>query len=110
MTDPGRETGPVRGEPRRPPGPGIGSPVLITAISAVVFAGATIALLRGELSTALAELASGVALLAFGATVYGILQIVLRLIESAGERRRVAREVSERRWADRASKPPGSPG
>ena len=83
--------------------------MLITVASAMVCAGATIALIRGELPTAYAELAAGVALLAFGATVYGLLRTVLVLVESAGERRRVAREVSERRKVDRADDPPAPP-
>jgi hypothetical protein len=47
-----------------------------------------------------------VALLSFGVVVYGILQIILALIESAGERRRIERETSERRAVARPDEPP----
>lgn len=90
-----------------PPGlrSGLRGTVLFTIFSVVVLAAATTALLRGDLPTLAAELSAAVALLAFGATVYGTLRIILAMVESAGERRRQAREVSERRKGDRARKP-----
>jgi hypothetical protein len=53
--------------------------------------------LRGNLSETKAEIAAGVALLTFGLLIYGVLQMILSLIESAGERRRQQREATERR-------------
>ncbi len=79
--------------------------VVFTVFSAVALAAATMALLRGDLPTLAAELSAAVALVAFGVMVYGILRIILAMVESAGERRRQAREVSERRKGDRARKP-----
>ena len=102
MTDPGPVDQPARGQPRRPTGIGIRRALFITLASGVVLAVAIVELQRSELSTTLAELAAIVALLAFGATVYGLLRTILVLIESAGERRRRAREVTERRHGDRA--------
>lgn len=84
---------------------GLRATVLVTVLSAVTLAAATIALLREDLPTLAGELSAAVALLAFGVMVYGILRIILAMIESAGERRRQAREVSERRKGDRARKP-----
>jgi hypothetical protein len=81
---------------------GIRPALLITLASGVVLAAAIVELQRGELSTTFAELAAIVALLAFGASVYGLLRTILVVIESAGERRRQAREVTERRHGDRA--------
>jgi hypothetical protein len=78
---------------------------LVTVLSIVVLAAAMMAMLRGDLPTLAAELAAAVALLAFGVVVYGILRIILAMVESAGERRRQARAVSERRKGDRARKP-----
>jgi hypothetical protein len=80
---------------------GIRPALLITLASGVVLAAAIVELQRGELSTTFAELAAIVALLAFGASVYGLLRTILVVIESAGERRRQAREVTERRHGDR---------
>jgi hypothetical protein len=80
---------------------GIRPALLITLASAVVLAAAIVELRRSELSTTLAEVAAVVALAAFGATAYGVLRTILVLIESAGERRRQAREVTERRRSDR---------
>ena len=81
---------------------GIRPALFITLASGVVLAAAIVELRRGELSTTLAEVAAVVALLAFGAAVYGVLRTILILIESAGERRRQAREVTERRRSDRS--------
>lgn len=96
--------------PRRTPQPasGLRAAVLITIVAAVVFGVAMYELLRGELSTFRAELSAAVALVAFGVAIYGLLQIILALIESAGERRRQAREATERRKAARVTRPPGS--
>jgi hypothetical protein len=77
----------------------------VTIVAVIVFAGSTFALLREDLSTTSAELAAVVALVAFGVTVYGLLRTLLVLIESAGERRRQAREATERRHGSRAQKP-----
>jgi hypothetical protein len=79
--------------------------LLLTVVSAIAFAAATIALLRGQLSTTLAEVIAALALAAFVVMVYGLLRLVLGLVETAGERRRQEREVSERRKGARARKP-----
>ena len=104
MTDPtpSQERAPVSTPSLRS---GLRGTVIFTVLSVVALAAATMALLRGELPTLAAELSAAVALLAFGAMVYGILRIILAMVESAGERRRQAREVSERRKGDRARKP-----
>jgi hypothetical protein len=80
---------------------------VITIVATIVFAVATYELIRAELSTTLAELSAVTALLAFGVLVYGLLLIILALIESAGERRRIERETSERRAIQRPPTPPG---
>lgn len=104
MTDPPTPSQAARGQPRQPPGTGLRRALLITLASGVVLAIAIVELRHSDASTTLAELAAIVALLAFGGTVYGLLQTILVLVESAGERRRQAREVSERRHGDRAQK------
>jgi hypothetical protein len=42
-----------------------------------------------------------VALSGFGVTAYGLIQAVLAVVDSAGERRRHDRDVTERRTGDR---------
>jgi hypothetical protein len=105
MTDPTPSD--ERAPASTPPGlrSGLRATVLVTVSSAIVLAAAMTAMLRGNIPTLAAELAAGVALLAFGVMVYGILRIILAMVESVGERRRQARLVSERRKGDRARKP-----
>jgi uncharacterized protein (DUF2062 family) len=87
---------------------GLRAAVVIAVVAGVVFGVATYELIRGDLSTFRAELSAVVALVAFGVTIYGLLQIILGLIESAGDRRRQEREATERRKAARVTRPPGS--
>lgn len=79
--------------------------ILLTVVSAIALGAASFALIRGELSTASAEAAAVGALLAFCVLVYGVLRMILVVVESAGERRRQAREITERRQGDRARQP-----
>ena len=88
------------------PGQGLGAAAVLAVISAIVFAVATWKLIKGDLSTSWAEISAAVALVSFGFLVYGLLRMILAFIETASERRRQAREVSERRKGDRARKPP----
>ena len=109
MTEPGQVDSPVRGKPRRPPGLGIGPALLVTIVSVVVCVVSTVALVRREISTGFAELLAVVVLVSFGFAVYGLLRMVLALIETAGERRRHARAVTERRKQERTETPGSSP-
>lgn len=88
------------------PGQGLVSAAVLAVVSAIVFGVATWELVKGNLSTTWAELSAAIALVAFGFTIYGLLRMVLAFIETATERRRQAREVSERRHGARARKPP----
>jgi uncharacterized protein HemX len=81
------------------------SSLLITLFSAIAFAASLYAVVRTQLSTTEAELAALAALATFGLMVYGLLQTLLTLVESASERRQRAREATERRHGDRAQKP-----
>ena len=91
---------------RKPPGSGLRSAIVITVVATIVCIVSTYELIRADLSTTLAEISAVVALLSFGVGVYGVLQIILALIESAGERRRIERETSERRAVRRPDDPP----
>ena len=82
---------------------------LIMAVTgAIVATGATLMVLQGDRGTGLEALLGAVALAAFGVTAYGLIQAVLAVIDTAGERRRHDREVTERRQGDRA-RPPKKP-
>lgn len=105
MTEPAQADPQGRGKPRRPPGLGIGPALALTIASVVICIGATVALLRGDYSTLVDEVLAAAALISFGFAVYGMLRMVLALIETAGERRRQTREFSERRKAEREQPP-----
>jgi hypothetical protein len=94
-----------RGKPRRPAGLGIGPALGLTITSVIVCIGTTVALLRGDYSTLVDEILAAAALISFGFAIYGMLRMVLALIETAGERRRKAREITERRKAEREQPP-----
>jgi hypothetical protein len=82
----------------------------MAVVGAIVATGATLMVLRGNRATGTDVLLGAVALAAFGVTAYGVLQAVLALIDTAGERRRHDRDVTERRKGDRARPtPPGGP-
>jgi len=83
----------------------VGKSLAIAVIGGVIAAGATVMILRNEYSTAIDALLAAVALAAFGVTAYGLIQAVLAVIDSAGERRRHDRIISERRQGERARQP-----
>ena len=66
---------------------------------------ATMLLLRGDYGAGIQALLAAVALAAFGLAAYGMIEAVLAVIDTAGERRRQDRDVSERRKGDRARQP-----
>jgi hypothetical protein len=84
------------------PGSGLRSAAILSILSAIILAVSTYEILRGNLATGKAEISAGVALAAFGFLVYGLLRLILSMIESAGERRRQAREATERRHSMRS--------
>lgn len=79
--------------------------LLIALLGAAAAAAATIAVLRNEYTVAIEALLAAVALGGFGFAAYGLMQAVLALIDTAGERRRQDRDVSERRKGARARQP-----
>ncbi len=78
---------------------------IITAVSVLLMAVSSYAVVKGTLSAAMTRLSAVVALLALVAMVYGLIELALAVIATTTERRRMAREVSERRKGDRARKP-----
>lgn len=86
-------------------GPSVRTSLLIALLGAAVAAAATIFVLRKEYTVGIEALLAAVALGGFGFAAYGLMQAVLALIDTAGERRRQDREVSERRKGNRARQP-----
>ena len=65
----------------------------------------TMLLLRGDYGAGIQALLAAVALAAFGLAANGLIEAVLAVIDTAGERRRQDRDVTERRKGDRARQP-----
>jgi len=86
-------------------GPSVRISLVIAFLGAVMAVVATMAVLRNEYSVGIEALIAAVALAGFGVAAYGLIQAVLALVDTAGERRRQDREVSERRKGDRARQP-----
>lgn len=87
------------------PAPSARKALAIAIAGAAIAAAATVAVLRKSFGTGTEALLGAVALAAFGVMAYGLIQAVLAVVDTAGERRRQDREVSERRKGDRARKP-----
>ena len=87
-------------ETSRPPS--VRMALAMAVVGAIVATGATLMVLRGDRGTGMEALLGAVALAAFGVTAYGLMQAVLAVIDTAGERRRHDRDVTERRQGDRA--------
>ena len=86
-------------------GPSVRVSLVIALVGAIIAVAATMAVLRNEYTVAIEALIAAVALGGFGIAAYGLIQAVLALIDTAGERRRQDREVSERRKGARARQP-----
>ena len=83
----------------------VAAALVVAALAGALATGATVLVLKNSYSTLTEALLAAFALLAFGVTVYGLLQAALAVIDSAGERRRQDRTVGERRHGDRARHP-----
>ena len=88
--------------------PSMRTALVFAVAGAIVATGATIMVLEGDRGTGLEALLGAIALAAFGVTAWGLMQAVLALIDTAGERRRHDRDVTERRKGERARQPKGS--
>jgi membrane-anchored glycerophosphoryl diester phosphodiesterase (GDPDase) len=78
---------------------------IFTIVAAVVTVAGILTVLRNSWGTAIRGVASVVTLVAVLALSYALVQLVLAVIASAGERRWFSRQVSERRQGERARKP-----
>ncbi len=91
------------GTTRRPPS--LRASLIIAITGAVIAIGATLMVLQGDRSRVYEALLAVAGLAAFGVSAYGLMQSVLAVIDTAGERRRQDRDVTERRTGDRARPP-----
>ncbi len=79
--------------------------LVVALIGGIAAIGATMLVLRNAYDAPVEAALALLALLAFGIAVYGLMQAVLAVIDTAGERRRQERTVSERRQGERARQP-----
>jgi hypothetical protein len=86
-------------------GMSIGKAAVITVVSAILVMGSTYAVVKGTLSAGMTRLLAVISLLSLVALAYGLIELALAVIATTSERRRKAREVTERRTGDRARKP-----
>jgi hypothetical protein len=86
-------------------GMSIGKAAVITVVSAILVLGSTYQVVKGTQSTGVTRILAVVSLLSLVAMVYGLIELALAVIATSTERRRRAREVTERRKGDRARKP-----
>lgn len=91
--------------PRVDLGMSIGIASIITIVSVILVAASTYEVVKGSLSAAMTRLLAVVALLSLVALVYGLIELSLAVIATTAERRRKAREVTERRKGARARTP-----
>jgi hypothetical protein len=86
-------------------GMSIGKATVIAVISGIIVLGSTIAVIKGTLSAGVTRILAVLSLLSLVAFVYGLIELALAVIATTAERRRMAREVTERRHGDRARTP-----
>ena len=86
-------------------GMSIGIAATISIVATVLVAGSSYAVLKGTLSAGMTRLMAVLSLLSLVAASYGLIELALAVIATTTERRRKAREITERRKGDRARKP-----
>lgn len=82
--------------------------LLIAVVAAAIAVGSTVLVLQERFSTGPQVLMAVIALIAFGVSGFGVVQAALAVVETASERRRRDREVTERRQGARARKTKGN--
>lgn len=86
-------------------GMSIGKAAVITAVSGFLIIISTYFVIKGSLSAGMTRVLAVVALLALVAASYGLIELALAVVATTAERRRKAREVTERRHGARARTP-----
>jgi len=83
----------------------IGKAAVITLVSVILLIASTYYVIKGSLSAGTTRVLAVVSLLSLVALSYGLIELALAVVATTAERRRKAREVTERRKGDRARKP-----
>jgi hypothetical protein len=86
-------------------GMSIGKAAGITVVTAILVMGSTYWVVKGTLSAGMTRLLAVISLLSLVGLAYGMIELALAVIATTAERRRMAREVTERRHGDRARTP-----
>ena len=86
-------------------GPSIPVALTFAVVGGLIAIIATVVVMRNSYPGSVIAVLAAVALAGFGFTAYGLIQAVLAVVDTAGERRMRDREISERRQGDRARKP-----
>jgi hypothetical protein len=86
-------------------GMSIAKATVITVLSVIVVIASTYFVVKGSLSAGMTRILAVVSLLSLVAMVYGLIELALAVIATTAERRRKAREVTERRTGARARTP-----
>jgi len=86
-------------------GMSIGKATGITVVTAILVMGSTYWVVKGTLSAGMTRLLAVISLLSLVGLAYGMIERSLAVIATTAERRRMAREVTERRHGDRARTP-----
>ena len=86
-------------------GMSIAKATVITVLSVIVVIASTYFVVKGSLSAGMTRILAVVSLLSLVAMVYGLIELALAVIATTAERRRKAREVTERRQGARARTP-----
>lgn len=86
-------------------GMSINKAAIISIVSVIVVFISTYYVVKATLSAGMTRLLAVLALLSLVAMAYGLIELALAVIATTTERRRKAREVTERRKGDRARRP-----
>lgn len=86
-------------------GMSIGKAAAIAVVAGIGVLGSTYEVIKATLSAGMMRVLAVISLLSLVAFVYGLIELLLAVIATTSERRRMAREVSERRQGDRARRP-----
>lgn len=105
MTEPSTSTEPPLTIPAVDEGMSLRLAVTITIVSAIVVGASSYAVIAARLSAGMTRVFAVASLVALAALVYGLIELLLAIIATSSERRRKAREVTERRQGERARKP-----
>lgn len=86
-------------------GMSMGKAAIISIASAAVVFISTYEVVKATLSAGMTRALAVISLLSLVALAYGLIELALAVVATTAERRRKAREVTERRKGDRARRP-----